>query len=183
MIGERDRRHLEPCCLVHERRDPTRAVEDRVLGVDVEVDERGGQGKATLPRWSADSAGPEAGCLGRFARPELVGESPPRVAQIGPSGHALQLPVRPHEGAEIGFHALALALLEHAHVPRPGSTPASAARSSALSRSSLAEVSAGVMPRLSAPARRRLRRSPRTRYRTTADCTSCVRPPSSSRDA
>jgi polymorphic toxin system DSP-PTPase phosphatase-like protein len=56
--------------------------------------------------------------LGRFARPELVGESPPRVAQIGPSGHALQLPVCPHEGAEIGLYVLALALLEHADIPR-----------------------------------------------------------------
>ena len=40
VVGERDRRHLEPGRLVHERRDPARPVENRVLGVDVEVDER-----------------------------------------------------------------------------------------------------------------------------------------------
>ena len=60
VIGERDRRHLEPCCLVHERRDPARAVEDRVLRVDVEMDEGGAAtGKATLPR-SSVRLGPSA---------------------------------------------------------------------------------------------------------------------------
>src|SRR5204863_6420857 len=41
VVGERDRRHLELGRPRGERWYPARAVEDRVLGVDVEVDERG----------------------------------------------------------------------------------------------------------------------------------------------
>ena len=48
VVGERDRRHLEPGRLVDERRDPARPVEDRVLGVDVQVDERGAHGRAIV---------------------------------------------------------------------------------------------------------------------------------------
>src|SRR5262249_36259497 len=40
VIRERYCRHLEALGLVDERRDPAGAVEDRVLGVDVKVDER-----------------------------------------------------------------------------------------------------------------------------------------------
>ena len=40
VVRERDRRHLEPRRLVDERGDPARPVEDRELGVDVEVNER-----------------------------------------------------------------------------------------------------------------------------------------------
>ena len=40
VVGERDRRHLELGGALREVRDPAGAVEDRVLGVDVEVDER-----------------------------------------------------------------------------------------------------------------------------------------------
>jgi hypothetical protein len=60
---------------------------------------------------------PSCRCLGRFARPELVGEGPPGVAQIGAAGDALELPVSAHESAEIGLEPLATTLLEHADVP------------------------------------------------------------------
>jgi len=39
VVRERDRRHLELGCARRERRNPAGAVEDRVLGVDVQVDE------------------------------------------------------------------------------------------------------------------------------------------------
>ncbi len=42
VVGERDGGHLEPGRLVDERRDPARPVEDRELGMDVEVNERRG---------------------------------------------------------------------------------------------------------------------------------------------
>ncbi len=65
VVGERDRRHLEPLRLLDERRDPARPVEDRVLGVNVEVDEgrRDGvtHGRASLVR---HSAGPRTARLG-----------------------------------------------------------------------------------------------------------------------
>ena len=49
VVGERDGGHLEARRLLHEIRDPARPVEDRVLRVDVQVDEgRSGHGMATL---------------------------------------------------------------------------------------------------------------------------------------
>jgi len=57
VVGERDGRHLEPRRLLRERRDPASPVEDRVLRVDVQVDERGGHGKAILvPRSAGQTA-------------------------------------------------------------------------------------------------------------------------------
>jgi protein-tyrosine phosphatase len=50
--------------------------------------------------------------------PELVGERPPRVAQIGATGHPLELPVRADERTEVGLESLAATFLEHADVPR-----------------------------------------------------------------
>jgi hypothetical protein len=44
VVGERDGRHLEFGRSLGERRDPARSVEDRVLGMDVEMDERRGFG-------------------------------------------------------------------------------------------------------------------------------------------
>ena len=61
VVGERHGRHLELGRLCGQRRDPARPVEDRVLGVDVEVDELGGHGRAMLigrpevPRTSRDA--------------------------------------------------------------------------------------------------------------------------------
>ena len=52
VVGERDGGHLEPCRLRHEVGDPARPVENRVLRVDVEMDERGGHGRASLLPWS-----------------------------------------------------------------------------------------------------------------------------------
>jgi hypothetical protein len=40
VVRERNRGHLELRCTGRERGDSTSTVEDRVLGVDVEVDER-----------------------------------------------------------------------------------------------------------------------------------------------
>jgi hypothetical protein len=48
VVGERDGRHLELGGTRREVRDPAGPVEDRVLGVDMEVDELGGQGCAIL---------------------------------------------------------------------------------------------------------------------------------------
>ena len=48
VVGERDGRHLELGRAGGEVRDPAGPVEDRELGVDVEVDELGGQGRAIL---------------------------------------------------------------------------------------------------------------------------------------
>ena len=56
VVGERDGGHLEPRRLLRERRDPARPVEDRVLGVDVQVDEVGAHER---PSYSADSDVPE----------------------------------------------------------------------------------------------------------------------------
>jgi hypothetical protein len=54
VIGERDGRHLELGSPRGERRDPARSVQDRVLGVDVEMDEgRLGHGKAIVLGGSA----------------------------------------------------------------------------------------------------------------------------------
>ena len=64
VVGERDGGHLELGRLPRERRDPARPVEDRVLGVDVQVDERRGHGKAIVlpPRRRS-----------RFARKRTIG--------------------------------------------------------------------------------------------------------------
>jgi hypothetical protein len=48
VVGERDRRHLELGGAGSKVRDPAGPVEDRVLGVDMEVDELSGQGRAIL---------------------------------------------------------------------------------------------------------------------------------------
>ena len=48
VVGERDRRHLERGSLLRECRDPARSVEDRVLGMDVQVNERGTHGMRIL---------------------------------------------------------------------------------------------------------------------------------------
>ena len=49
VIGERDGRHLELRGALRERGDPAGAVEDRVLAVDVQVDEVGGHGRVIIP--------------------------------------------------------------------------------------------------------------------------------------
>ncbi len=48
VVGERHRRHLELGRPGGERRDPARPVEDRVLAVDVQVDEVGAHGRPIL---------------------------------------------------------------------------------------------------------------------------------------
>ncbi len=53
VVGEGHRRHLELRCLPRQGRDPARPVEDRILGVDVQVDERRAHGKAMVVRRSA----------------------------------------------------------------------------------------------------------------------------------
>jgi hypothetical protein len=68
VVGERHRRHLELRRALRRGRDPARSVEDRVLGVDVEVDERDGLGHGdamllggpdgTLKRENAPISGP-----------------------------------------------------------------------------------------------------------------------------
>ena len=52
VVGQRHRRHLELGRACGERGDPARPVEDRVLAVDVQVDEVGAHGTAILGRAS-----------------------------------------------------------------------------------------------------------------------------------
>ena len=60
VVGERDRRHLELGGPRGEVRDPARAVEDRVLGVDVEMDERRiGHGRPILPALTTTDGNPD----------------------------------------------------------------------------------------------------------------------------
>ena len=70
VVGERDGRHLEPRGLLHETRDAARPVEDRVLRVDVEMDEgRSGHGRASLLPWSEDlSRTPISSCSTQLRR-------------------------------------------------------------------------------------------------------------------
>jgi hypothetical protein len=65
----------------------------------------------------------ETGCARPLGRPEEVGEPAPLGAQVGPSAHALELPVGAYEGAEVGLLALHAARLEHAQVPGGGVYP------------------------------------------------------------
>ena len=59
VVGEPDGGHLELGGALRQGRDPAGAVEDRVLAVDVEMDELGGHGKAIVGRSSAGTlAGP-----------------------------------------------------------------------------------------------------------------------------
>ena len=91
VVGERDGRHLEPLRLLHERRNPARPVEDRVLGMDVQMNERRGvsHGRAIVlrrsdSRISACSAGNSVGypVSGRpLIRPSRAADSG-RMAQI-----------------------------------------------------------------------------------------------------
>ena len=67
VVGERHGGHLELGRLPRERRDPARPVEDRVLGVDVQVDERGGHGRAIVVGRSAGQARPFSPMSGRCA--------------------------------------------------------------------------------------------------------------------
>ncbi len=91
VVGERDGRHLEPLRLLDKRRYPARPVEDRVLGVDVQMDERRGvsHGRAIVLRRSDSrispcSAGNPVGypVSGRaLTRPSRAADSG-RMAQI-----------------------------------------------------------------------------------------------------
>ena len=58
VVGERHGGHLQLGRLPRECRDPARPVEDRVLGVDVQVDERGAHGKAIVVSRSAGQSDP-----------------------------------------------------------------------------------------------------------------------------
>ena len=71
VVGERDGGHLELGRLPRERRDPARPVEDRVLGVDVQVDERRGHGRAIV--LSADPTSPmSVASLAPYAQPSVL---------------------------------------------------------------------------------------------------------------
>src|SRR5262249_13265346 len=59
VVGEPDRRHLQLCGAGGKSRNPTRTIEDRVLGVDVQMDEAClGHGEASLRIRSAGTTGP-----------------------------------------------------------------------------------------------------------------------------
>ena len=97
VVGERDGRHLELGRARCERRDAARPVEDRVLGVDVQVDEVGlGHGRVESSSASrlvrAQRAGPtprrtdgprRSGPAGRPARRAWGRISPPRARPAG----------------------------------------------------------------------------------------------------
>src|SRR4029450_12438509 len=58
VIGQGAGRHLEPLGLLHESRNAARPVQDRVLRVDVQVDERRTQGEPIVIRPRDDAPGP-----------------------------------------------------------------------------------------------------------------------------
>ena len=74
VVGERDGGHLEPRRLVDECRNPAGAVENGVLGVDVQVDEGGRHRNATLLR-GADV--PDHRQLSSYGPGRLSGARPP----------------------------------------------------------------------------------------------------------
>ena len=61
VVGEADGRHLELCGARCQGRDAAGAVEDRELGVDVQVNELGGQGRPILGAAQDASAIPQTG--------------------------------------------------------------------------------------------------------------------------
>jgi hypothetical protein len=75
MVGERHRRHLEARGLLAECRDPAGPVEDRILGVDVQVNERGTHGSAIVLAGPDGSIAPDA----PRRHPLPCGEAAPRT--------------------------------------------------------------------------------------------------------
>ena len=115
VVGERDRRHVETRGLLDEPRNPTRP--SRIEYSEwTQVDKRDGHGKASLLPRSEDPGRSISSRSGGFAGPELVGEHPPGISEIGSPGHALKLPVGAHERSEIRLEAL------FAPPPAPGRT-------------------------------------------------------------
>ena len=84
VVGERDGRHLEALGLLDERRDPARPVEDRVLRVDVQMDERrrsgATHGRASLLRRSDGTAGRKMPAQTVLRRRRPATASPPGSA-------------------------------------------------------------------------------------------------------
>ena len=64
VVGERDGRHLQLGGAGGELRNPAGPVEDRILGVDVEVNELGHARRARLPSRSDGSCPPRCGAAG-----------------------------------------------------------------------------------------------------------------------
>ncbi len=93
VVRERDGRHLEPRGLLHESGDPARAVQDRVLRVDVQVDEGdggarsgGSHGRAIVLPSSDGNLGPPR----RRPRPSyLVRGDPLMATRTVPDRHAM----------------------------------------------------------------------------------------------
>ena len=89
VVGERDGGHLELGGAGRERGDPARPVEDRVLGVDVEVDEIG-HGR---PNLQGRSDGPQEALARRcqrsfqpsWVRPEITARPSKRPSRLRPS--------------------------------------------------------------------------------------------------
>ena len=186
VVGERDGRHLEPLRLLDERGDPAGPVEDRVFGVNVEVDEgrRGGvtHGRASLVRHSAGFA---RGPLARIpARPvyECVRSTASELLVAYAASPCQKASARRRHSSRRSARPVTCWSSQYARMraPRSGSTPSARPTSStrryhddgsipssaesASARSRWASVGrpGRSMPELSAPATGRLRRSPRT---------------------
>ena len=84
VIGERDRRHLELDGAGNEIRNPARSVEDRVLRVDVQMDERGAQRSAIVEPGPAGQ--PECCSPRQHFDSDILAPSRPSGRQIHPDG-------------------------------------------------------------------------------------------------
>ena len=120
VVGERDGGHLEALRLLDESRDPARAVEDRVLGVDVQMDEwrRGGatHGTASLVRLPAD---PRPAIFACYAALPCQKTSARRRQSSRRSVRPVTRwsPVHADESAEIRLLALRASCFQHTQVP------------------------------------------------------------------
>ncbi len=130
VVGERHRRHLELGRARRERRDPARPVEDRVLAVDVQVDEVGAHGGAIV------RTGPDS-LLRRCRRGKRRALLGPRKIGIRESGSRRARPLKCRArlwralrpALEEGLEQAEVPAAQHGVVPQPaGVAPAGGLR-------------------------------------------------------
>ncbi len=77
VVGERHGRHLESRRLGRQLRDPARPVENRILGVDMQMDEGGGHREVILEPGQDRTSSPGQGSM-RYAISSASSSSSPR---------------------------------------------------------------------------------------------------------